>query len=288
MSGGDLTMDYNQEHTYFKGNCIEYDVIDMFQMLVDVALEPKSVLAANVARAKNRKTHDLHHHLAKFDPFKDHNDLLFRTAYGYNTLGMPLLGLESNIDNLDARVLQKFIMDTVTPKKCVIVGSGVRNHQEFVDLVKERIGELLPVPEHMYDRKQANYIGGEYRTWTETPSTRITLGFEGATWSSTDAVALDVAHAIIGESAIKGAGQLSRASTLLHEHRYVDYASSINTHFQDSGIFGVTVEGPGSHSKDLLNVAMETLSELRSGIDGKALDRAQNQLILDVARAYDN
>lgn len=90
---------------YFKGHCIEYDVIDMFQMMVDLALEPRSVLAANVARSKNRKSHDLHHHLAHYDPFADNQELLLRTAYGYNTLGMPRLGLEHNIDNIDARML---------------------------------------------------------------------------------------------------------------------------------------------------------------------------------------
>jgi hypothetical protein len=56
MSGGDMTMNYDHEHTFFRGNCIEYDVVDMFQMLVDISLEPKSVLAANVARSKNRKS----------------------------------------------------------------------------------------------------------------------------------------------------------------------------------------------------------------------------------------
>lgn len=66
-----MTMDYDQERMYYKGHCIEYDVIDMFQMMVDIALEPRSVLAANVARAKNQKSHDLHKHLAKFDPFAD-------------------------------------------------------------------------------------------------------------------------------------------------------------------------------------------------------------------------
>jgi len=55
MSGGDMEMTYDQETTYFHGNCIEYDTVDMFQMLVDISLEPKSVLAANVAKAKNRK-----------------------------------------------------------------------------------------------------------------------------------------------------------------------------------------------------------------------------------------
>jgi len=40
-------------------------------MMVDIALEPRSVLAANVAKAKNKKSHDLAAHLGKFDPFAD-------------------------------------------------------------------------------------------------------------------------------------------------------------------------------------------------------------------------
>merc|ERR1719230_1321560 len=104
MSGGYLDMDYDQERTYFRGQCIEYDTIDMFQVMVDIALEPRSVLAANVARSKNAKSHDLFNHLAKFDPFASQQDLLKRTAFGYNTLGMPRLGTTKNIDNIDARM----------------------------------------------------------------------------------------------------------------------------------------------------------------------------------------
>lgn len=150
MSGGAMTMDYDQERTYFKGHCIQYDVIDMFQMMVDLALEPRSVLAANVARSKNHKSHDLFNHLSKYDPFASNSELLLRTAYGYSALGMPRLGMAKNIDNIDARLLQKFIMDNITPRKCLIVASGVKNHKEYVDLVKERLGELFPVPEHEY------------------------------------------------------------------------------------------------------------------------------------------
>merc|ERR1712086_1053581 len=45
--------------------------------------------SANVARSKNAKSHDLFNHLSKFDPFASQQELLLRTAYGYNTLGMP-------------------------------------------------------------------------------------------------------------------------------------------------------------------------------------------------------
>jgi len=30
MSGGSMEMTYDQEKTYYKGTCIEYDTIDMF------------------------------------------------------------------------------------------------------------------------------------------------------------------------------------------------------------------------------------------------------------------
>jgi hypothetical protein len=75
-------------------------------MMVDIALEPRSVLAANVARSKNKKSHDLHNHLHHYDPFMDDKELLLRTAYGYHTLGMPAYGLEHNMDSIDARMLQ--------------------------------------------------------------------------------------------------------------------------------------------------------------------------------------
>lgn len=151
-------------------------------MMVDIALEPRSVLAANVARSKNAKSHDLFNHLCKFDPFANNQELLLRTAYGYKGLGMPRLGMQKNIDNIDARMLQQFVMDNVTPRKCLIVASGVKNHKEYVDLVKERLGELLPVPEHNFQRESTEYTGGEYRTWTETPQTSITLAFESCPW----------------------------------------------------------------------------------------------------------
>jgi len=200
MSGGDMQMQYDQESMYFRGHCIEYDTIDMFQMMVDIALEPRSVLAANVAKSKNAKSHDLANHMAKFDPSAKDAELLLTTAYGYNTLGMPLLGTSNNVANIDARMLQQFIMDNITPKKCLIVASGVQNHQEYVELVKERLGELLSVPEHQYVRTPAQYIGGEYRTWTESPQTSIQVAFESVAWGNEDVATLQLMNELIGNA----------------------------------------------------------------------------------------
>ena len=286
-------MEYDQEKMYFKGHCIEYDTIDMFQMMVDLALEPRSVLAANVARSKNKKSHDLHHHLSKYDPFADNQEFLLRTAYGFNTLGMPRLGLEHNIDNIDARMLQQFIMDNLTPKKCLIVASGIKNHKEYVDLVKERIGELLPVPEHEYQRTKSEYIGGEYRTWTESPSTNIMLAFESAPWVDKNVPAFYLMNTLIGSatsfsSGGPGKGMYCRAITnLMQKYNFVDGASAINSHFSDSGLFGMSIEGPGSHSQELMSVLVEELNRLRDPIPDEELSRAKNILKMNILMAME-
>jgi predicted Zn-dependent peptidase len=294
MSGGSFTMDYDQERMYFKGHCIEYDVSDMFQMMVDCALEPRSVLSANVARSKNAKSHELADHLAHFDPFMSNNELLMRTAYGYNTLGMPHLGTQGGVDNIDARSLQQFMMENITPKKCLIVASGIHNHNEFVELVKERIGEILPVPEHAYERKASEYIGGEYRAWSESPQTSITLGFENCAWGSSDVATSFVMQQLIGSASSHhknkpGNGRYNRATeNLILKHNFVDSAHAINHHFSDSGLFGIQVEGPGAHSADLMKVGCEELNNLTGYISDAELSRAKNILKMSVASCLDN
>ena len=265
----------------------------MFQVMVDIALEPRSVLAANVARSKNAKSHDLDNHLHKFDPFSRSQELLLRTAYGYRTLGMPRLGMENNVGNLDARVLQQFIMDNITPKKCLIVASGVKNHKEYVELTKERLGDMLAVPEHQYRREASEYIGGEYRTWTESPQTNIALAFESIPWSHEDIHAFYVMNTIIGSATAfssggPGKGMYCRAVTgLMQQYDFIDSASCINSHFTDSGLFGINVEGPGSHSAELLQVAVEELAKLKEPIHEMELNRAKNILKMNVLMAME-
>ena len=179
-------------------------------------------------------------------------------------------------------------MDNITPKKCLIVASGVKNHREYVELVKERLGELLAVPEHMYGREKSEYIGGEYRTWTESPQTNISLAFESVPWSSPDVPAFYVMNTLIGSATAfssggPGKGMYCRAITnLMQKNDFVDSASCINSHFTDSGLFGMTIEGPGSHSQELMSVLLEELNKLKDPISDQELSRAKNILKMNV------
>ena len=86
-----------------------------------------------------------------------------------------------------------------------------------------------------------------------------------------------------------GKGMYCRAITnLMQRYDFVDSASAINSHFSDSGLFGMTVEGPGSHSSELMSILVEELNKLRQPIPDQELARAKNILKMNVLLAMEN
>ena len=61
---------------------------------------------------------------------------------------------------------------------------------------------------------------------------------------------------LIGSAKAFGTGN-GRSQSVIQQNDFVDQFGGINSHFTDSGLFGVSVEGPGSHSGDLLHVATD-------------------------------
>lgn len=154
--------------------------------------------------------------MGHYNPFGNNPQHFLTTAYGLNTLGMPKNGFESNVDRIDAKMLQDFQMSTITPSKVIVCANGVRNHSEFVDLAEETLGVLNPVRESEYARNPAVYIGGEYRTFTETPETNIILGYESVAWNHELMPAFAVLHMLFGgatgfSTGGPGKGMLNRA-----------------------------------------------------------------------------
>ena len=139
MSGGDFDMDYDQETTYWKAHCLAHDVVDVFRIMTDCALEPRSVTAANVALHKNLGTHKLEDQINTGEAF---NEAVFKTAFGQQGLGLPLRGHRNNISNLTAYTLQKFQQKNINPNRIIISAAGVENHQEFVDLANDTLSYL--------------------------------------------------------------------------------------------------------------------------------------------------
>lgn len=156
MAGSTFDVKYNNESTFYRINCLSHDVIDVFSMLADCAFEPRNVVACAVGRDKNEEAFALDAQTGGNLRFNDH---LFATAYGGKTLGNPLGGRRANIANLSAEVIQKFQLTNITNDRVVISATGVENHQEFVDLVNEKL-HYTQLGSSKPNREAAKYTGG--------------------------------------------------------------------------------------------------------------------------------
>jgi len=80
----------------------------------------------------------------------------------------------------------------------------------------------------------------------------------------------------------------NRAHARVRNTNYVDSVQSINNHFSDNGLFGISVTGAGSHSQELLSVALEELSNLRNTVSDAELARAKNSTKMNVLLTLEN
>jgi predicted Zn-dependent peptidase len=161
---------------------------------------------------------------------------------------MPRNGLPANTGFLNATTLQKFQMRNITPNRVFIGAAGVENHQEFVDLVAQKLSFMKPMDSsHVVERERAVYRGGEVRNGTHGNSTDIAVCFNGSSWVEEDMLALQLANILVGDSNVFAEAvhraQLSRSSGVTGTHNFVDSFSGINWNFKDAGLFGVRISG---------------------------------------------
>ena len=248
MSGGSSSMQYDQETALFSASCLEHDAVDIFGMVADCALEPRSVVSANVSIQKGKHRHALERITGSGIEF---NDALFRSAFGLRGIGMPILGIESNIEYLNAIKIQKFQVENITPNRIFIGASNVENHEEFVDLVTQKLSFITPIDgRKVREVESSQYIGGQHIFATPSSSAHVALAFEAPSWQDKDAVALRLASSILGAtgtsaSTIRPFDRLNR--TLLSTSAFVTDAAVINFTFSDSGLFGLRATGSASH-----------------------------------------
>ncbi len=100
-------------------------MVDVFSLVADSALEPKNFVSTSVGMYKNANTHKLETFLGGNEIFQDN---IYQAAYGRKSLGNPIHGYRSNVNYLNASIIQKFQAAVLTPERIVISAAGVECH----------------------------------------------------------------------------------------------------------------------------------------------------------------
>jgi len=156
---------------------------------------------------------------------------------------MPLKGLKGNIGNLSAFTLQKFQLDNINPNKIVVCAAGVQNHDEFVELVNQKLHSMPSTEgQKVTPREKSAYLGGEVRSLTDSNDVNLVLALESSSWTSSDFYALKVLERFTN---------LRLENNVLNKLHYFDTAQALNFTFSDSGLFGIRCSGSADHINDL-------------------------------------
>ena len=112
-------------------------------------------------------------------------------------MGNHLMGSRNNVQNLSVEIIQKFQMTHLTPNRVTISATGVENHEEFVQLVSEKM-HLTQLNSSSYERNPAQYVGGEVRNYNDSSNVHVAVAFEGQNYKNS--LALLVANEILGSN----------------------------------------------------------------------------------------
>lgn len=128
----------------------------------------------------------------------------------------------------------------MTPDRIVISATGVENHQEFVDLVSEKMF-FTQLPSKSAKREASTYVGGEVKNLTDANSVHISFAFQGASY--VDALPLLIAQEVLGNN--RRSGRIQR--NILNKNVFIDSAQAFSANYSDSGLFGLKLSGSASH-----------------------------------------
>jgi len=69
---------------------------------------------------------------------------------------------------------------------------------------------------------------------------------------------------------------------------YVNQCETINLHFSDTGIFALNFTGDSAHSREIMDLMVQTLENFRKPIDQVELNRAKNILKRNILQNMTN
>lgn len=290
MSGGEYKMSFDRETLTCTASCLDHDAVDIFSMMSDCALEPRNILAANVALQKLNYSHNL---IRAQNGHHDLDDIVMNNIFGYSGLGNKLLGEKSNIDSLNAFTLQKFQIQNISTDKIVVSAFGVKNHFEFLELVDMKLGDLQHFSSQASAREASVFREGRVIIPENSNSVNVVVAFEGVPWNSPDMVSVQLLDSLLGGVEVNHFDSLAQPEGELYGAFYmneigVNGVESFAHHFTDNGVFGLRMNAQSQTAPESVGRLLKCVGSLLKGLNEERFNAAKRRLKMRVFRALDN
>lgn len=208
------------------------------------------------------------------------HDLFMEKAFG-NSLGMPILGKEETIKNINRQDILQSFNNYYGANNCLISCAG---NLEIDTLVKELEKNLTKEKSlfSLNNTKKINFSPDIHVFQRDLNEVHLCLGFQTVPFKDKNRLAITLLNCIVGGSVS------SRLFQEIREKRGLAYnIYSFVSFYSDTGIFGIYTACEASKINKVLKIIISTLKKLKN-IKQDEIDRAKTQVISQILYSYES
>ena len=269
--GGDINAFTSKENTCYYVRMLSEHVPLAVDVLSDLFLN-SNIDAEELGREQNVILEEIKRRNDEPDDLV--HDVFSETLWPGHVLGKSVIGTPETVSAMKSDDLKGYMYGHYTPDTIVIAAAGNLNHQEIVEMVRERFGHLTGkksdwrMPDTM-----PQFVPGTSYIEKSIEQVNLVMGTRGYAQMNDDKYKLSILDAVLGGS------MSSRLFQEIREKRGLAYSiGSYSQSFREGGYFAVYSGTSAATSEQVIDlVKTEFKNVLKNNITEAELDRAKNQ-----------
>jgi len=286
--GGHLNAYTSREQTTYWARVMKKDTGKALDVIADILQNPKLEESA-IEREKGVILREMEE--VEKMPEEVLFDHLHATAFQNTSLGRTILGPAANVEGMTRDMLSNYIKTHYTAPRFVVSATGAVDHDEIVELSKKLFGDLPTgdgaTSETFLASGPGHFTGSEVRFRDpDEKKLHFAVAVQGLPWTDADSIPLMLMQIILGGWSSSGYGDIasgsihgsSRLASKVAENKLADSVSAFNTHYADTGLFGMTAVCDPAKAQELAWVMMYEFAKLSYEVEESDLERAKTAL----------
>jgi predicted Zn-dependent peptidase len=202
------------------------------------------------------------------------HDILSETVWDGNSLGLPILGTQDGLRNINRDIMTDYLRHNYTPENSVIAIAGNFNEDTLIKLLEEKFGNWKVSNEIAAGYGNVIFITDVKIKEKDTEQVHICLGFDGIEHGNDDL------YALLAVNNVFGGGMSSRLFQKIREEKGLVYSIySYPSSYKNAGLFTVYAGMNPEHLKKvIILIAAEIKTLKKKGISSKELEKSKEQL----------
>jgi len=266
--GGHLNAYTSKENTAYHARILAQDIPLALELIADII--QNSIFEGNeIERERGVILQEIGQAMDTPD------DIIFdyfqNTAFSGQPLGRPILGPPDIVRSLSRDDLMGYMNKEYTAERMVFAAAGGVDHDQIVDLCRNRFSNLLTHPTKEYEK--AAYKGGHFYEKRDLEQVHLLVGFESYSYSDPESYPLAIYASLLG------GGMSSRLFQEVREKRGLVYSiSAFNSPFRDTGVFSIYAGTGPEKVKELLPTVKGVLEDFPGTLEEGEIARSKAQL----------